>query len=314
MTARDYLNELSQTSNQARSDKSEAGEKRSRRISRRWSLVHTAIRESVESADLLRGLTEILIDDWALPDDKVKTFKEAVSVKWHDAEDDKSNEQQARRYSRRWSLVHTAINEGVTSVQQLQNLIENLTHNWTLPDNKVKTFKEAVSVEWHDAEDQNKEILAKRMSRRWSLIHTAVNDGFDSVEDLQHLLLHLSHNWTLPKNKVKTFNEAVSVEWHDADDIKDSSAQQRSTEWSNIHSKIRNGCNSVERLQQELNLTTTDDIDGSYDDYEVDAKSLCGVSRRTSSLRVTARAADSVWLLPCTSGITASLFPEESSL
>jgi len=286
MTARDYLNELSRKRNEADKDKSAQGGRRSGQLSRRWALAFRATQEGVESAELLRSLTENLIYDWVLPDDKVKTFKEAVSVMWHDAEDENGDGIVARRWSRRWSLVHTAVNDGVKSVRQLQNLIENLTHQWMLPDDKVRTFKEAVNVEWHDAEavkDTSKQgdILTKRLSRRWSLVHTAVNDGVDSVEDLQHLLLHLTHNWKLSDSSLKTFKEAVSVEWHDAEDLNDSTTQQLSRRWSDIHSKIRKGCSSVKNLQRELNIETTDDLDGSYDDYIVDATSLSGMSRKS---------------------------------
>lgn len=286
MTARDYLNELSRKRNEAGYDKSAQGKKRYNWLGRRWSLAYRATQEGVESADLLRSLTENLIHDWVLPDDKVNTFKEAVSVVWHDAEDDNGDDTLARRWSRRWSLVYRAINDGVKSVCQLQNLIENLTRQWTLPDDKVKTFKEAVSVEWHDAEavkDTSKqgEILTKRLSRRWSLVHTAVNDGVDSVEDLQHLLLHLTHNWELSDSYVKTFKEAASVEWRDAGDLNDNTTQQLSRQCSDILSTIRKGCSSVKKLQRELNMVTTDDMDGSYDDYIVDATSLSGMSRKS---------------------------------
>lgn len=287
MTAREYLNELDRKRNEAGKDKSSQGKKRSNQLGRRRSLVYRATQEGVESADLLSSLTENLIYDWALPDDKVKTFKDAVSVVWHDAEDDNGDETVVRHWSRRWSLVHMAVNDGVKSVRQLQNLIENLSHQWTLPDDKIKTFKEAVSVEWHDAETVNgtskqNEILTNRLSRRWSLVHTAINDGVGSVEDLQHLLLHLTHNWKLSDGNVKTFKAAASVEWHDAQDLNDSVTQQLSRRWSDIHSKIIKGCSSVKKIQRELNMVTTDDIDGSYDDYIVDATSLSGMSKKSN--------------------------------
>ena len=289
MTARDYLNELSRKRIEADNNKSAQGKKRSNQLSRRWSLAFMATKEGVESADLLRSLTENLIHDWVLPDDKVNTFKEAVSVMWHDAEDDEDNENVAHRWSRRWSLVRTAVNEGVQSVGQLQNLIENLTHQWTLPDDKVNTFKEAVSVEWHDAEtikgtSKQSEILTRRLSRRWSLVRTAINDGIDSVEELQHLLLHLTHNWKLSDGNVKTFKEAASVEWHDAEDLNDSTTQQLSRQWSDIHSIIRKGCSSVKKLQRELNMVITDNMDGNYDNYVVDVTSLSGMSRKNTEL------------------------------
>lgn len=286
MTAREYLNELSKKRDEAGKDKSTQGKKRYNWLSRRWSLARRANLEGVESADLLRSLTENLIHDWALPDDKVNTFKEAVSVVWHDAEDDNGDVTMAHRWLRRWSLVYKAVNEGVKSVRQLQNLIENLTRQWALPDDKVKTFKEALSVDWHDAEavkdtSKQNEILTNRLSRRWSLVQTAVNDGVDSVEDLQHLLLHLTRNWKLSDSKVKTFKEAASVEWHDAEDLNDSTTRQLSQRWSDIHSKIRKGCSSVKKLQREMKLVTTDDMDGSYDDYIVDATSLSGMSKKS---------------------------------
>ena len=286
MTAREYLNELSKKRNEASDDNSAQGKKRYNQLSRRCSLAFMATREGVESVDLLHCLTENLIHDWALPDDKVKTFQEAVSVVWHDAGDDNDNEIMARHWSRRWSLVHTAINDGVKSVCQLQNLIENLTHQWMLPDDKVKTFREAASVEWHDAEavkgaSKQSEILTNRLSRRWSLVHTAVNHGVDSVEDLQHLLLHLTHIWKLSDGNVETFREAASVEWHDAQDQDDSTTQQLSQRWLHIHSKVIKGCSSVKKLQQELGLVTTDDMDGSYDDYIVDAISPTGMTKKS---------------------------------
>ena len=80
MTARDYLNELSRKRIEADNNKSAQGKKRSNQLSRRWSLAFMATKEGVESADLLRSLTENLIHDWVLPDDKVNTFKEAVSL------------------------------------------------------------------------------------------------------------------------------------------------------------------------------------------------------------------------------------------
>ena len=76
MTAREYLNELSKKRDEAGKDKSTQGKKRYNWLSRRWSLARRANLEGVESADLLRSLTENLIHDWALPDDKVNTFKE----------------------------------------------------------------------------------------------------------------------------------------------------------------------------------------------------------------------------------------------
>jgi hypothetical protein len=313
MTARDYLNELSKKRIEADDDKSAQGKKRSNRLSRRWSLAFTATREGVESADLLRSLTENLIYDWALPDDKVKTFMEAFSVMWHDAEDDKGNETVTRHWSRRWSLVYSAVNDGAKSVRQLQNLLENLSHQWMLPDDKVKTFREAVSVEWHDAEankdtSRQDEILTKRLSRRWSLVHTAVNAGVGSVEDMQHLLLHLTHNWKLSDGNVKTFNEAASVEWHDAEDLNDSTTQQLSRRWSDIYIKIGKGCSSVKKLQRELNMTITDDMDGNYDDYIVDATSLSGMSRKSvaSSTPSSQLASDDVTL-------TSAFAPAEQS-
>ncbi len=286
MTAIDYLGELSRKINEAGKDKSAQGKKRSNQLSRRWWLAYTATTEGVESADLLRSLTENLIYDWALPDDKVKTFNEAFSVVCHDAEDDNSDDTVAHRWSRRCKLVDMAINDGVKSVNQLQNLIENLTHQWMLPDDRVKTFKEALRVEWDDVEafkDTSKQdkILTKRLSRRWSLVHTAINDGVGSVEDLQHLLLHLTRNWKLSDGNVKTYREAASVEWHDAKDLNDSSTHQLSQRWSDIYSKIRKGCSSVKKLQQELNLVTVDDMDCSYDDYIVDATSLSGMSKKS---------------------------------
>ena len=194
----------------------------------------------------------------------------------------------ARLWSRRWSLVRTAIDDGVKSVRQLQNLIENLTHQWTLPDDKVETFREALSVERHDAEavkntskQKQCEILAKRLFHRWSLVVTAIIYGVDSVEDLQHLLLHLTHNWKLSDGNVETFRGAADVEWHNAEDLDDSITQQLCRRWFDIHSKILNGCSSVKKLQQELNLVTTDDMDGSYDDYIVDATSLSGMSKKS---------------------------------
>ena len=83
MTATDYLNELSRKRNEAGKDKSAQGKKLYNWLSRRRSLAYSATQEGVESADLLCSLTENLIHDWALPDDKVNTFKEAVSVVWH---------------------------------------------------------------------------------------------------------------------------------------------------------------------------------------------------------------------------------------
>ena len=291
MTAIDYLGELGRKLNEAGKDKSAQGKIRYNQLSRRWWLVYNATHEGVESADLLRSLTENLIYDWALPDDKVKTFKEALSVVCQDAKDDNSDDTVAHRWSRRRDLVDMAIKDGVKSVRQLQNLLENLTHQWMLPDDKVKTFQEALRVEWDDADavkdtsKQDEIILTNRLSRRWSrrrdLVDIAIIDGVDSVGDLQHLLLHLTRNWKLSDSNVKTFKEAACVEWRDAKDLNDSSTHQLSQRWSDIYSKFREECSSVKKLQQELNLETIDDKDGSYDDYIVDATSLSGMSKKS---------------------------------
>lgn len=283
---RAYKEEISKQWHEAQRKNGAAAEIEAKRLGRRWSLVHTAINDGVSSVRQLKDLVDNLTRTTLLPDDKAKTFKEAVSVEWHDADDYKNRSESDKvlssRLSRRWSLVHTACNEGVASVAQLRNLITNLTHAWSLPDSKVKSFKEAVSVEWHDADDvqdqsKDNEILSKRLSRRWSLIHTAVGEDITSVAKLQHLLLHLTKNWTLPDNKVKTFKEAKSVEWHDADDL--GKGRELSSQWSSILSMTNKKCTSVKKIQSDLKLETSDNLSGEYDDYVIDATSLQGMVR-----------------------------------
>ena len=126
------------------------------------------------------------------------------------------------------------------------------------------------------------EKRSNQLGRRRSLAYRATLEGVGSADLLSSLTENLIYDWALPDNKVKTFKETVSVVWHDAQDLNDSVNQQLSRRWSDIHSKIIKGCSSVKKLQRELNMVTTDDIDGSYDDYIVDATSLSGMSKKSN--------------------------------
>jgi hypothetical protein len=156
-------------------------------------------------------------------------------------------------------------------------------------DFDVRAYKDQLNKEWSEAKKDKTakgQLLSNRLGRRWSLVHTATNNGVKSVSQLQHILLHKTCKWQLGDEMVNVFNEAKSVEWHDASDLEKykDKAREFSSQWSDIYSEIGKKCKSVRTLQNRLGLPVNDNLQGDYDDYEVDAVTLEGMSPRKAAL------------------------------